>query len=164
MNVVLRCIDFLRQCNDRLRDGEQLGSSASLLDALRQLEQQADAPDTATAKNAADADVAATLIANAVDLPGCSAIERTPASEISPDSDLGAIPVTTAVGALTNGQIQQALDRGKAVANDLLGRKLIGAACLQLCDIVEQVGSLAPEQRLPDTPDPRLLPRKLSHA
>ena len=26
MNLVLRCIDFLRQCNDRLRDGEQLGS------------------------------------------------------------------------------------------------------------------------------------------
>ena len=41
MNLVLRCVDFLRQCNNRLRDAEQLGSSAELLEELRQLEQQA---------------------------------------------------------------------------------------------------------------------------
>ncbi len=41
MNLVLRCIDFLRQCNGRLRDGEQLASSAELLQELRQLEEDA---------------------------------------------------------------------------------------------------------------------------
>lgn len=46
MNLVLRCVDFLRQCLDRLRDGQQLGSSAELLDELRHLEEAGDAPTT----------------------------------------------------------------------------------------------------------------------
>jgi len=38
MNLVLRCIDFLRLCNNRLRDGDPLDGAAELLDELRQLE------------------------------------------------------------------------------------------------------------------------------
>ena len=38
MNLVLRCIDFLRQCTHRLRDQEKLGSPAELLEELRRLE------------------------------------------------------------------------------------------------------------------------------
>ena len=53
---------------------------------------------TVLAKDAAAADAAATLIANAVDLPGHSAIIRQPANELSPDSDLGERLVTTASG------------------------------------------------------------------
>ena len=45
MNVVLRCIDFLRDCNERLRDGQQLGASESLLEELRELEEQAEATE-----------------------------------------------------------------------------------------------------------------------
>ncbi len=40
MNIVLRCIDFLRQCNGRLRDGVPLGSAVALLDELKQLEEE----------------------------------------------------------------------------------------------------------------------------
>jgi two-component system chemotaxis sensor kinase CheA len=40
MNLVLRCIDFLRQCNNRLRNREQLDSSVELLDELKRLEEQ----------------------------------------------------------------------------------------------------------------------------
>ena len=40
MNIVLRCIDFLRQCNGRLRDGVPLGSAVTLLDELKQLEEE----------------------------------------------------------------------------------------------------------------------------
>ena len=47
---------------------------------------------------AAAADAAATLIANAVDIDH-PAIERRPARELDPDSDLGDLPVTVAVGA-----------------------------------------------------------------
>ncbi|MGB3243381.1 MAG: UPF0280 family protein, partial [Sulfitobacter sp.] len=43
---------------------------------------------TVAAHNAAAADVAATLIANAVDLPGHPAVQRMPANQLSPDSDL----------------------------------------------------------------------------
>ena len=38
MNLVLRCIDFLRECSQRLREGERLGSSAELLEELGRLE------------------------------------------------------------------------------------------------------------------------------
>ena len=41
MNLVLRCIDFLRECNERLRAGSELGSSGELLDEVRALEEQA---------------------------------------------------------------------------------------------------------------------------
>jgi two-component system chemotaxis sensor kinase CheA len=42
MDLVLRCIDYLRQCNERLREGAPLGSAAEWIDALRQLEDEAD--------------------------------------------------------------------------------------------------------------------------
>ncbi len=44
MNLVLRCIDFLRQCNDRLRDGESLASPTELLGELHRLEIRSTVP------------------------------------------------------------------------------------------------------------------------
>lgn len=75
---------------------------------------------TAVASSTAVADVAASLIANAVDLPGHPAIERAPAEELDPDSDLGDRPVTTAVGDLTEAEVSEALDRGVAAAEGFL--------------------------------------------
>ena len=103
---------------------------------------------TVVARNAACADVAATLIANAVDLPDCPAIARVPACEVFPDSDLGDRLITSDVGALSDDEIQQALLRGASFAQDLLDRQLIGAACIQLCDEIEEVGSLATGQNV----------------
>jgi len=87
---------------------------------------------TVLARCAADADVAATLIANAVDVPDCADIERTPASELSPDSDLGDRLVTTAVGNLTAGQIDNALQNGKHLAAQLVSSNKIIAAYISL--------------------------------
>lgn len=87
---------------------------------------------TVLAPTAASADVAATLIANAVDLPGSEKIERTPANELSPDSDLGARLVTTAVGQLTAFETSQALERGVATAASMLQAGIIEAAFLLL--------------------------------
>ena len=56
---------------------------------------------TVLAASAARADAAATLIANAVDIPGHPAIERAPARDLDPQSDLGERRVTIAVGPLT---------------------------------------------------------------
>ena len=70
---------------------------------------------TVLARDAATADVAATLIANAVDADD-PAVTRTPAAVLDPDSDLGALPVTTAVGALSAGAIDDALAAGRAQA------------------------------------------------
>ncbi len=88
---------------------------------------------TVVARNAAAADVAATLIANAVDLPGHPAIRRVPASDLSPDSDLGDRLVTKEVGSLSPKDVRQALDAGLATARRMAARGLIAQAvlCLQ---------------------------------
>ena len=63
---------------------------------------------TILATTAATADAAATIIANAVTLPGHPAITRRPATDIKADSDLGAIAVTTDVGPLTPAEVARA--------------------------------------------------------
>ena len=67
---------------------------------------------TVLATNAAPADAAATLIANAVDLPGHPAVTRVPARELAPDSDLGDRLVTQGVGPLSPREIAGALEAG----------------------------------------------------
>jgi len=96
------------------------------------------------ARHAASADAAATLIANAIDLPGHPAIRRQPASELSPDSDLGSRPVTVAVGPLTGKETAEALAVGVAFAESLLERGLIGGALLTLNGEVRLAGATQP--------------------
>src|SRR5262249_31034737 len=86
---------------------------------------------TVLARRAADADAAATLIANAVDLDH-RAIERRPAASLDPDSDLGNLPVTVRVGALLAGEVATALDNGVRKAKSFADAGLILAAMLQL--------------------------------
>jgi ApbE superfamily uncharacterized protein (UPF0280 family) len=86
---------------------------------------------TVLAATAAAADAAATLIANAVSLDH-PAIERRPARDLDPDSDLGDLPVTVSVGALPADAIAHALDRGAAEARRLRLGGLIEGAALSL--------------------------------
>lgn len=87
---------------------------------------------TVLARTASQADAAATIIANAVDLPGHPGVIRVPASELQPDSDLGARPVTREVGALSEREIEQALQAGADCARGLLAAGLIEGAALRL--------------------------------
>lgn len=89
--------------------------------------------DSATilAATAADADAAATLIANAVNADHPS-IQRRPACELDPDSDLVDLPVTVSVGPLPHHVIAAALDRGAAEARRLRLCGLIDGAALSL--------------------------------
>ena len=87
---------------------------------------------TVLARTAAQADAAATIIANAVDLPGHSAIVRCPAQEMQPDSDLGARLVTREVGVLAELEIAAALSAGCEKARALLAAGLIDGAILHL--------------------------------
>lgn len=87
---------------------------------------------TVLAKTAAMADAAATVIANAVDLPEHTQIQRLPACELSPDSDLGSRLVTTSVGELTLEEVNRALQTGAARARQLVLRGLIESAALHL--------------------------------
>jgi ApbE superfamily uncharacterized protein (UPF0280 family) len=94
---------------------------------------------TVLAECAAMADAAATIIANAVDLPGHAAIERRPARDLAPDNDLGDRLVTVAVGFLTEAEKDLALKRGCRAAALCLERRLIGAAALHLGGMTRQV-------------------------
>ena len=85
---------------------------------------------TVLAATAAEADAAATAVANAVNLPGHPAVRRTPAAALQPDSDLRWRRVTTAVGALTPNEIGRALDGGAHAAGRLLRDGLIAAAAM----------------------------------
>jgi ApbE superfamily uncharacterized protein (UPF0280 family) len=87
---------------------------------------------TVLADRAAMADAAATIIANAVDLPDLPSVTRVPARDLAPDSDLGDRLVTQAVGELSPTEIATALESGVAVARALLSDGLIRAAALHL--------------------------------
>ncbi|MBO9446776.1 UPF0280 family protein [Ruegeria sp. R14_0] len=87
---------------------------------------------TVLARTAAMADVAATLIANEVDLPGHPAIARRPAQELRDDSDLAALLVPVSIGPLSAGDIEKALSCGLNIAKDMQARGLITAAHLSL--------------------------------
>jgi uncharacterized protein len=96
---------------------------------------------TVLAADAARADAAATLIANAVDLPGHEAIRRVPASELDPDSDLGPRLVTVEVGAITPEEVERALAPGVEEAERMRADGLIVAAVLCLDDRVAAVAT-----------------------
>lgn len=111
---------------------------------------------TVLAATAAQADAAATLIANAVDVqdPG---IHRRPASECKDDSDLGDIPVTVDVAALAPTQVQHALAAGVLRASVLQRAGLIWSAAL-VCQgqwrVVQPLSSLPAGDRAAPTRGP----------
>ena len=86
---------------------------------------------TVLAATAAAADAAATVIGNTVNVHH-PAIERRPARDLDPDSDLGDLPVTVAVGALPPALVEEALDQGAAEARRLRLCGLIEGAALSL--------------------------------
>jgi uncharacterized protein len=96
---------------------------------------------TVLADRAAAADAAATIIANAVDLPGHPAVVRVPACELAPDSDLGARLVTQAVGELTLEEVNHALEAGARTAECLLKMGLIRTTALSLQGTTRVVGT-----------------------
>ncbi|MCK5276019.1 MAG: UPF0280 family protein [Alphaproteobacteria bacterium] len=94
---------------------------------------------TVLARSAAAADVAATLIANRVNIDH-PAIERRPAQALDPDSDLGPLPVTVSVGPLDEASRDAALDAGLACAEAMREAGLIHSAVLALYETYRVVG------------------------
>ncbi|HEV2676318.1 MAG TPA: UPF0280 family protein [Aliidongia sp.] len=97
---------------------------------------------TILAREAADADAAATIVANAVDLdhPG---IVRVPADSLDPNSDLGARLVTRDVPALTAAEQDRALESGLLRAAGLIAAGRIVAASLHLQGVTRTIGAFA---------------------
>lgn len=84
---------------------------------------------TVLARTAAEADAAATVIANAVNVHDARIVRRA-ACQLKDDSDLGALPVTVDVPALEPALVQQALQAGLLRALTLRADGLIWSAAL----------------------------------
>ncbi|HEY4926131.1 MAG TPA: UPF0280 family protein [Roseiarcus sp.] len=87
---------------------------------------------TVLAASASAADAAATIVANAVDLPGHPAIRRAPANAFDLQSDLGEKLVTRDVASLNADEVDAALARGWREAERLRQAGRIVAAALHL--------------------------------
>ena len=87
---------------------------------------------TVLAPSAAQADAAATLIANAVDLPGHPAITRRPARAVDDTTDLADLPVVTGCGPLDPADCARALAAGRTRARRFASQGHITAAALFL--------------------------------
>ena len=94
---------------------------------------------TVLAASASASDAAATMIANAVDLPGHRAILRVPATDLQPDSDLGTRRVTQGVGILSPYEVTAALDRGVRLAQIMIDNAAIAACALHLQGVTRNV-------------------------
>jgi uncharacterized protein len=99
---------------------------------------------TVLAETAAMADAAATIIANAVDLPGHPAVGRARACDLARDSDLGERLVTQSVGRIAADEIHEALAAGVRRTEDLRSAGLICAAALNLQGEIRIVNQGAP--------------------
>lgn len=93
---------------------------------------------TVLAECAADADAAATLVANAVNTEH-PAIRRMPARQLREDSDLGDLPVTVAVGPLPAESVASALEAGARTAEAFQAQGRLLGAYLALQDRVRTV-------------------------
>jgi uncharacterized protein len=113
---------------------------------------------TILARNGAEADAAATIVANAVDLPDHPGIIRVAAVRLQPDSDLGDIAVTRIVPVLSKPEVDAGLARGAALAETLRREELIVAAALHLQGESRFVGPI----RLPHD-NPARLPHLSDH-
>ncbi|RYY89720.1 MAG: UPF0280 family protein, partial [Comamonadaceae bacterium] len=105
---------------------------------------------TVLAATAAQADAAATAIANAVDVPDAG-IRRRPANDCKDDSDLGDLPVTVDVAQLAPAQVRRALDAGAARAKALQQAGLIASAVLVCQGQYRTVEALCLPTATPDT-------------
>jgi ApbE superfamily uncharacterized protein (UPF0280 family) len=101
---------------------------------------------TVIAASGAIADVAATLIANRVNCDD-EGIERRPALDLDPDSDLGKRLVTVGVGKLSEKAINVALDRGEQFAWSLVEQGTIQGVLLSLQSHKRTVGLPFDRQR-----------------
>jgi ApbE superfamily uncharacterized protein (UPF0280 family) len=96
---------------------------------------------TVLAASSAQADAAATMIANAVNVDH-AAITRAPANSVKDDTDLGARLVTVDVGALPPALRAQALHMGVIKAQEYLNRGLVIGAALALQGEWRTIGCL----------------------
>jgi len=127
----------------RISSGQGIGGLATSGQGGRSMSLGIAESVTVLAPHAAAADAAATLIANATNLPGHPGITRAPACVIDDTSDLGTREVVIACVPLTPADIEEALGNGARLARRFCREGTIKAAALCLQGTVVQVGRAA---------------------
>jgi uncharacterized protein len=97
---------------------------------------------TVFAARAAVADAAATAVANATYVQSRQ-VRRILADSIDPFTDLKGVEITRSVGDLSANEIEEALSRGIARAEDLVFRQVIKGACIVVKGRMECTGKLS---------------------
>jgi two-component system chemotaxis sensor kinase CheA len=95
MNLVLRCIDFLRECNARLRAGTELGSSSELLDELQVMEHHRETESTPAVAPSAVAPSAVAPPAVAPPAKGAASFDDPVAKVVDTQKERAEMPVST---------------------------------------------------------------------
>lgn len=103
---------------------------------------------TVLAHDAAAADAAATMVANAADPGDYPEIVRRPAVELAPDSDLGSLAVTVDVGQLSPQVRCLAANRGLEAAREMVEKKWIQAALILVQGEMRMAGPMELSQAL----------------
>jgi uncharacterized protein len=116
---------------------------------------------TVLARSAAEADVAATMIANAVNVEHNS-ITRVPACDIVAESDLGSLLVTRDVPVLDRESLRCALDAGEVAANKYRDDELIDRVAIRLQGQVRIIPNLWPDGPRPPRANPSFPRRRES--
>lgn len=102
---------------------------------------------TVFANNASVADAAATLVANQVNVQSES-VQREPANNRYPDSDLGERLITVDVQGLTDSEITSALSAGEAYAEAIIRKSIINSVVIALEGNYRVLGELGRASRL----------------
>jgi ApbE superfamily uncharacterized protein (UPF0280 family) len=97
----------------------------------------------AVASNASIADVAATLIANATNIDD-TLIERQPAEDIYPDTDIPGHLVTTKIGDIDRAKVLKALENGLKKASEFQRGRLIFGALIAVKGEIRITEALSP--------------------
>jgi ApbE superfamily uncharacterized protein (UPF0280 family) len=118
---------------------------------------------TVLADCASAADAAATVVANAVDLPRHPNVLRLRASSLAPDNDLGDRLVTQEVGELSREEVGRALHAGTVVAEGLRSEGLVLGVALHLRGETRVVGLAGESRRVAGFPEHTAL-RRWGHA
>ena len=111
---------------------------------------------TVLAATAAEADAAATMIANAVDVADAR-IVRHPARDVRDDSDLGELPVTVDVPPLEDALVREAIASGLARAREIERAGLLATALIvcqgRSASLADEPGRARTRLRVPASPD-----------
>jgi hypothetical protein len=110
---------------------------------------------TVLAATAAEADAAATMIANAVDVADARIVRR-PARDVRDDSDLGEIPVTVDVPPLEDALVREAIASGLARAREIERAGLLATALIvcqgRSASLADERGRARSRLRVPASP------------